>query len=393
MRLSAFQIDAPGRLVPVTGRHPRFGEWNHAAFVPEPLENGTPAVDVRTFNAVARARAALAALDTAAAQLPNRALLRRPTLRREAQSTSALEGTYAPLEDVLAADDDVVPPRSALREVLNYVRTAEHAFRWLRDDRPLTVPLLADLQGQLVMGTSAETGESGRIRQLQVVIGSHPGARIQDARFVPHPPGDELERQVRDLMAWITTGHDDIDPVVAAGMAHYQFETLHPFHDGNGRLGRLLVVLHLMTAGVLTEPNLTVSPWFEARRAEYYDRLLAVSTHGAWDAWLSFFAEGLAASAKATHAQLLELLVVQSELKTRVRAAGLRAERAMQLVDFAFEQTVFTVRQVQKRLGVAYPRANELVAQLVNADVLRPYDDAVYARRFTAPEVLAVLLR
>lgn len=190
------------------------------------------------------------------------------------------------------------------------------------------------------------------------------------------------------------TTHDGrIDPVVAAGMAHYHFEALHPFNDGNGRIGRLLIVLHLLYAQVLTQPTLTVSPWFEARRADYYDALMAVSTTGDWDRWLRFFADGVAASASSTEQQLHDLLGVQETLKARVRDTGLRAGDAMLLVDFALSQPIFTVRQVEHHLGVTYPRANGLVGQLVGIGVLRQTDNAVYGRQFTAPDVLAILLR
>ena len=194
-------------------------------------------------------------------------------------------------------------------------------------------------------------------------------------------------------MDWIAQDHADaLDPVVAAAMAHYQFEALHPFHDGNGRIGRLLVVLQLLQSDVLAEPTLTVSPWFEARRADYYQRLLDVSTSGDWDSWIAFFARGLTVSARDTESQLVALLLLQTELKDKVRTAGLRAETAMSLVDFALQQPIFTVRQVRVHLGVTYARANALVGQLVGAGVLQQYDQAVYDRRFTAPDVLAVLL-
>lgn len=394
VRVEAFQNSSSGMLVPIHGHDPRFGAWEHVAFVPYPLSDATPQLTATTFNAVASARAALASLDASARRLPNPALLRRPTLRKEAQSTSALEGTYAPMQAVLAADEDAEQPDANVGEVLNYVRTAEHAFAWVAEGRPLTVGLLGDLQTRLVEGTLADGEHSGRLRDIQVMIGGHPGARVQDARFVPRPPGPELDAEVRDLLDWIGRDHQDrIDPVVAAGMAHYQFEVLHPFNDGNGRLGRLLVVLHLMGADVLTEPTLTVSPWFEARRADYYDRLLGVSTDGDWDGWIRFFATGLTASAHDTERSLADLLAVQLELKSRVRGAGMRAENAMLVVDFALAQPIFTVRTVQRHLGVTYARANGLVGQLVTAGVLRQYDDAVYDRRFTAPDVLGVLLR
>jgi Fic family protein len=383
-----------GSLVPITGDSLRYGRWEHAAFVPNPLPAETPELSVATFNAVASARAALAALDSSARQLPNPALLRGPTLRREAQSTSALEGTYAPLQAVLAADEDEDPDDDAMREVMNYVRMAEHAFAWHADGRPLTLNLLTELHAALVRGMAVDGDQAGRIRTIQVVIGGHPGGRVQDSRFVPQPPGPKLEEQVRDWLGWISRSHDGrIDPVVAAGMGHYHFETLHPFNDGNGRVGRLVIVLQLLYAGVLTEPTLTVSPWFEARRADYYNALMGVSTDNDWDTWIRFFASGIAASARDTERRLLDLLKVQVELKGTIRRAGLRANNAILLVDFALARPIFTVRQVQRRLGVTYTRANALVGQLVDLGVLRQFDDAVYAREFAAPEVVAILLR
>lgn len=344
-----------------------------------------------TFNAVANARAALAALDSSARQLPNPALLRQPALRREAQSTSALEGTYAPLQDVLAVGEGDDPPDANLREILNYVSAAEHAFGWHHDGRPLSPHLLSELHETLFRGL--DTGPTGHIRSIQVLVASHPGARVRDARFVPPPPGAGLENQVRELLDWMARDDGHIDPVVAAGMAHYQFETLHPFNDGNGRIGRLLIVLHLLYLGVLAEPTLTVSPWFETRRGEYYDALLAVSTRGEWDGWIRFFANGLASSAQETHTLLADLLAAQLQMKSAIRTAGLRTDNAVRLTDFALTQPIFTVRQVSRRLDLTYTGANRLVAQLTEIGVLQQFDDAVYDRRFVASEVLGVLLR
>lgn len=393
MDVELFRNSPTGSLVRITGTDPRVGPWEHEAYVPDPLSATGPPLTSRTFNAVASARAALAGLDSSAAQLPNPGLLRRPALRREAQSTSALEGTFAPLEEVLAADEDELSGGN-LGEVLNYVRAADHAFGWITDGRPLTLGLLTDLHGRLVRGTTADTDQAGRVRGIQVMIGSNRGGRVHDARFVPRPPGPELERQLRDLVGWSVDDHGgEIDPVVAAGMAHYQFETLHPFNDGNGRIGRLLVVLHLMATGTLREPTLTVSPWFEARRSEYYDHLLGVSSRGDWDGWIRFFADGLAASALDTQRSLVDLIRIQTALKVKVRAAGFRAQTATDLVDYALERPIFTVAQVERHLGVTYPRANKLVRQLVEADILRQHGDAVYDRRFSAPDILGVLLR
>lgn len=390
-----FNDDAPGRLVPISDVDPLLGQWVHRAFVPDPLPSTMPQLAPRTYLAVADARASLAALDNTARQLPNPTLLRLPALRREAQSTSALEGTYAPLADVLIADEDE-PSTAELVEILNYVRAANHGFAWVTDGRPISLGLICDLQG-LLMANTPLAGESGRLRDRQVVIGRRAGADpggfpVREARFVPPPPGDALVAGMDALVAWIGSDHHgDIDPVVEAAMSHYQLETLHPFRDGNGRIGRLLVVLHLQALGVLGEPTLTVSPWFEARRAEYYDRMLAVSTHGDWDAFVGFFARGLEQAAEQTRAEMVALTQVQAELKERVRSSPLRADSAHALVDLAVANPTFTVRRVQAELGLSYGRANRVVAQLVDLGILDVVDPAAYKRRFFAPRVMQVL--
>lgn len=393
--LTVFGNESPGTLRSISGSDRR-GEWTHAAFVPRPLGDDGPELTPATYRAVAEARASLAALDSTAHLLPDATLFRQPAWRREAQSTSALEGTYAPLVAVLEADEDS-PGSADLTEILNYVRMAEHGSAWIAEGRPITTGLLDELQGILMRGTPLDD-TSGRVRDIQVVIGVRDGvtlgmSAIETARFVPTPPGPELEIGVEQLAAWIDAEHPAIDPVVATALAHYQFEALHPYRDGNGRLGRLLIVLHLVKQGVLVEPTLTVSPWFEARRRDYYDHLLAVSAAGAWDDYVRFFATGLAASADDTRNQMLALRAVQEDLRERVRRSKLRADTAIGLVDLAVARPSFTVRQAAQTLGVSYPRANELVTQLMAIDVLDVVDDRAYKRRFYAPDVMDVLTR
>lgn len=392
-----FLNDAPGELVTIRGSDPALGEWEHKAFVPNNLSADMPDLTPPTYLAVSEARAALAALDATGRQLPNPTLLRMPTLRREAQSTSALEGTYAPLSEVFTADDED-PATAELVEIINYVRMANASFARVADGWPLSLTMLSELQGILMTGTPLEA-QSGRLRDGQVVIGRRDdGASIrfpvEAARFVPSPGGHLLESGVRDLVDWMRADHrKSIDPVVAAAMSHYQFETLHPFRDGNGRVGRFLIVLHLQSTGVLTEPTLTVSPWFEARRREYYDRLLGVSTRNDFDAYIRFFAQGLQQAADITRREMIALVAVQAELREVVRASHLRADSAHALVDLAVANPTFTVRKVEAELGVSYGRANKLVGQLVELGILDVVDAAAYKRRFFAPRVLQVLTR
>jgi Fic family protein len=397
MDVSKFTAPQMGELTPITGTDPGTGPWEHHAFIPAPLPSEAPELSARTYMRIADARAALAELDGLASRLPNPSLLRHPTLRREAQSTSALEGTYAPLSEVLTASEEETNTED-MREILNYVRMANAAFSELESGRTITVGFLEGLQHELVADTKQAVRSPGAVRDHYVVIGRRPDANptdppVKQARFVPHPHGDQLRHALGDLADWIKTDHSEsMDPVVAAALAHYQFESLHPFHDGNGRIGRLLIVLQFMTSGLLREPTLTVSPWFEARRTAYYDTLFAVSSAGDWDGFVSFFATGIYASAKSTLRQLNALIEAQESMKQVVRDSPLRADSALQLVDFAVANTVFSVRQVQRGLQVSYGRANGLVAQLCELGVLAELRARSNERRFHAPQVLQVLL-
>jgi Fic family protein len=278
---------------------------------------------------------------------------------------------------------------------------ADTAFSLIEEGRPLTVSMLGELQSMLVRGTQAESSVSGSLRDHYVVIGRRKDAPPEAlpahaARFVPPPPGLDLRVNLQGLLDWMGDKEvvQEIDPVVASALAHYQFETLHPFHDGNGRIGRFLIVVHLLVQGVLLEPTLTVSPWFEVRRSEYYDHLLAVSTHGSWDPYVRFFATGLESSANTTHERMNALVEVQESMQERIRNSTLRADKAHALVDFAVSRTAFTVRAVEKSLGISYGRANGLVGQLVQLGILAPVKTHAGSvnRRFYAPEAFAVLV-
>ncbi|WP_435298666.1 Fic family protein [Timonella sp. A28] len=395
MDLNVFVDNKMGSLVPITGTDPFLGEWSHRAFVPAPLPKETPALTNRTYLAVSNTRAALSALDNTARQLPNPQLFRNPALRREAQSTSALEGTYAPLESVLTADEETQRSPEMI-EIMNYVTMASFGFNHVLQKRPFSVSFLNNLQGLLMQRGPLEN-ESGDIRSTQVVIGRRSNATaggfpVHGSRFIPPPPGIDLEAALRDLTDWMNTDHKkEIDPVVAAAMAHYQFETLHPYRDGNGRLGRFLIVSQLLRDDVLSEPTLTVSPWFEARRVEYYDRLLAVSTDGNWDSFIRFFAQGIEAAATQTLHHMQSLIAVQHELKEVLRTHKVRADSAYQLVDFAIGNPSFTIRKAQNSLSLSYQGVRRIINILVDLGLLARVQLSG-SDRFFAPRVLSVLM-
>lgn len=393
MDLDLLSKSPVGRLAPIRGTDGRTGRpYNHMAFVPLPLDDEVD-LSRETWRVVSRASLALGRLDQAALQLPNPALLRRPTLRREAQSTSALEGTFAPLERVLADDEeDESNPAdtAALGEVLNYVRAADAAFSWIQDGGNVTVGLLEASHQTLVRGTRAQERDPGRIRTIQVAIGAD-RVPIEDARFVPMPPGIELNVALQDLVGWIDQERGARDPVISAAMAHYQFEALHPFTDGNGRIGRLLIVLQLLRGGVLREPLLSVSPWFEERRDEYQQHLFNVSALGDWDSWVRFFSSGLEGSADDTLARVEALLRLQDEYQERLKCGGVRGGIARDIATLLIGYPSFTVPSLRKRLEHATPQGvSSAVRQLVGLGILEKHEGR-YRHRYIARDVIEVL--
>lgn len=388
--LTQLHASPVGSLVPVeapggTGRETMRGQ----AFLPDPLPRELT-FSTETWNTVNGATAALARLDGAARLIPNPDLLRGPTLRREAQSTSALEGTYAPIVDVLAADaEDPASLSAELVEVLNFETMAELAFSW-PEDRPLTIGMLGQLQRTLVAGTSGELSDAGGLRDRLVMIGT-PGTRLDGARFVPPPPGDRLRAGVEALLGWVN-GPPAVPTVVQAALTHYQFETLHPFSDGNGRLGRLLVIVQLLGGAVIREPLLVVSPWFEQRRTQYQDALLALSRSGDWNGWVAFFAAGVAASAAESQQKVEQLLLLQGTLRTRVQDAGRRGAAERVAADLVGQPFV-TGPGIARRYDLSSQGAMNVVRALIELGIL----DApahLRARRsqlYRAPEVLRIL--
>lgn len=385
-RLSASPI---GHLVPILGPDPATHEVVEGkAFLPDPLSLELT-LSTSTWTTVNGASAALARLDGAARLIPNPALLRRPALRREAQSTSALEGTYAPFADVLAADrEDERHMTAELRWILNFERMAELAFSW-PEERPMTIGMLGELQRTLVSGTDGELSDAGGLRDRIVVIGA-PGRSLDDARFVPPPPGDQLRAGVEGLLGWINEP-PELPTVVRAAMAHYQFESLHPYSDGNGRLGRLLVIVQLLRGALIREPLLVVSPWFEQRRGQYQDALLDLSLNGDWDAWIAFFAEGVAASATESQRKVERLVSLQRELRSAVQAAGKRGVSERLAADLVGRPYI-TQREVAQEYALSKQGASNAIRTLVDVGILERAGVRVLgnARVYVAPSVVEI---
>ena len=248
---------------------------------------------------------------------------------------------------------------------------------------------MTSLHRTLVSGTAADNEQAGRVRSIQVVIGSR-GGSVYDARFIPAPPGTPLDAAFSDLLDWIRP-HDSINPIVKAAMAHYQFETLHPFNDGNGRLGRLLIVLQLVQSGLVSHGLLSVSPWFEKRRDEYQSFLSEVSATGDWNGWIAFFAAGIEESALDTAARMMDLLALQHRFHDQIREAGARGV-IRDIVDVLIGSPYVTIPSLTAATGKTYPAVKSAVEKLMEMGILDERPNTT-PRMFRAADIVRVTSR
>jgi Fic family protein len=380
-----------GQLVEIGGYDARFNEeYKTWAFLPEPLP-GQLDLPGSTHKLVAEAASWVARADQAVGSLPNPSLVVRPAIRREAVDTSALEGTFAAFTDVLEADflseDELSRPVS---EVRNFVVAAEQALKWI-SERPITLQFIEDIQRILVRGTPADNAEAGHVRTSQVMIGLGKTQRVHAARFVPPPAGDLLRDGVEAWLRWI--GHSsDRHIVCQAALAHYQFETLHPFNDGNGRLGRLIALLQLIYVKELRSLVMNLSPWLKDRQVEYQDQLFDVSASGNFGAWIEFFCQALIAHGQEAVFRVHELHALRKGLLDQIdhnHVRGTAARLAGDLIGYP----MLTANTVKELYAVSPQAANTAVGRLAELGILRQRSAGRYARIFSCDAVLAMLER
>ncbi|MXZ54247.1 MAG: Fic family protein [Acidimicrobiaceae bacterium] len=386
--------DSPvGQLVPV--EVPVGDEMvRQLAFVPSPLPDELT-LSQATWSAAMNAAVELGQLAgiTRSLQVEPR-LLAGLTVRREALSTSALEGTYAPVVDVLASEASPLSPRTtAITEVLNFVHAADHGVRRLAE-LPVCVRLACELHAILVEGTPSEDYQKGQVRETQVAVGASvtvpPAERLRNARFVPPPPGRVLIDGLSQWERWSNTA--SMHPLMRVAVSHCQFETLHPFTDGNGRIGRLLAILQLIEAGILDTPVVNLSPYFEARRDQYIGLLEQVSATGAWDEWVAFFCDALASQAADGVRRIRELLDWRDSTLARLRDAGVRGT-AHNVIDQLISQPMTTARAISDHHGVSASAANHALRRLLETGIVQEITGKPYARVYAATDVLALLHR
>ncbi|HEU5416237.1 MAG TPA: Fic family protein [Streptosporangiaceae bacterium] len=377
-----------GQLVPIQGRDARYGDFAYFAYLPDRLPDDLVLESV-TWAAVAEASMALGKLDQVCAQLPDPRLLIRPALWREALDTSALEGTVGLLRDLLEAQLSSVQYLSPeTKEINSYVEVALTAFNMIRD-RAISVGFLSELQERLFRESPEKPQHVGHPRQDLVWIGDKKRP-IEEARFVPPPADDRLKSGLDSWVDWVQAEHAHLAPIVRAALAHYQFETLHPFGDGNGRLGRLVVVLQLLRSDTIQQPAITLSPWLLRNRSEYQDQLLAVSCTGNWNPWVRFFCSAISAqcfSLISGAERLLAWLTSSRKIVDDRHWTGAIHRVLAGLVEWP----VTSVSDAASRYEISPMNATRIIQHLVEAGIVTELTGKSYGRIFGATEIINIV--
>jgi Fic family protein len=362
----------------------------YRAFVPAPLPP-QPAIQLsgELHRLLSLADRALGRLDGSVLTLPNSDLFVFMYVRKEAVLSSQIEGTQSSLQDLLAAEAQLFDrqlPRD-VDEVINYVRAMNHGLERLRE-LPLSVRLIREIHAELLRGMRGGRLQPGELRTSQNWIGPA-GSTLDTATFVP-PPQHLVAEALSELEKFLHL-EDDLPPLIRIALAHVQFETIHPFLDGNGRVGRLLITFLLTEREILHKPVLYLSHYFKRHRQAYYDHLQGVRDRGAWEEWLAFFLRGVTEVAieAAETARRILLLREQhrAEITTRLgRAAG----NGHKVLESLFDRPIVSVSEVRELTGTSYAAANTLVSRLVEQRILEEMTGYSRNRRFRYAEYIAL---
>jgi Fic family protein len=354
----------------------------YRAFIPAPLPPQPPiAIDGELQVLLSQADRALGRLDGSIKTLPNPDLFVFMYVRKEAVLSSQIEGTQSSLQDVLDAEAKILDadrPQDA-EEVVNYVRAMNHGLERL-EVFPVSVRLIREIHAQLLENVRGSHLTPGDLRTSQNWIGPG-GCTLAEATFVPPPPA-EVAQHLGELEKFLHTDAR-LPLLIKIGLAHVQFETIHPFLDGNGRVGRLLISFLLCEQRVLLKPVLYLSHYFKRHRQTYYERLQAVRDEGAWEAWLAFFLAGVKeVSEQATETARRILSLRENHRRLITDSLGRAAGNGHRVLDHLYEHPTVSVGDIQDLIGTTYPAANELVARFQDEGILEEITGQARNRRF-----------
>lgn len=357
----------------------------YKAFIPNDLP---PKIEWNNavINALSRADYLLGKLAREGNQLPNPHLLMRPFIAREAVLSSKIEGTQSTIGEILAADAgiDVKQNLDDLQEVQNYIHAIDFGLKRL-EEFPLSLRLIKEIHGSLMQGVRGSHATPGEFRRSQNWIGS-PGCTLNSAKFVPPPP-DNLMNCLGGLETFL---HDrQLPPLIHIALCHYQFEAIHPFLDGNGRVGRLLITLLLVDHDILPSPLLYLSAFFEATRDEYYKQLFSVSANGTWSEWLTYFLNGVALQAADVVSRAERINGLLNEWKLQVSSNA--SQVSMQLVEKFAVNPFCTVNKMSQVFGIAYTTAQRNILKLESLGIITNVSEKQRDKVYCATKILNIL--
>jgi Fic family protein len=366
------------------------GDEKVRAFIPKPLPPDPPLIlqgPIQTL--LEKALLALGRLDSVSTLLPGTDLFLYAYVRKEAVLSSQIEGTQSSLSDLLLYEMEQAPgaPLVDVAEVSNYVAALEHGLRRLRTGFPLSSRLLREIHAKLLSSGRGSSKDPGEFRRTQNWIG---GSRPGNALFVPPPP-TAVKDGISDLERFLHGTDDGLPAVIKAGLAHVQFETIHPFLDGNGRVGRLLITFLLCHAGVLSEPLLYLSLYFKQHRAAYYRLLDEVRREGGWEAWLEFFLQGVLETSEAAVATCRRLVALFEEDRKRIQSRGRAAGSALRVHEALKQRPVAPLPDIARRAGLSFPAVSSGMKLLGELGISRELTGRKRNRVFVYDAYLKIL--
>lgn len=364
------------------------GEMAYQSFRPAPLPPNPPiALSGELVAKLVEANKKLAALDGLSARIPNMDLFVSMYVRKEALLSSQIEGTQCTLDDILNPLMEENTNRN-VSDVVNYIKATEFALNRLHS-LPLCNRLIKETHAVLMEGVRGQEKSPGEFRYSQNWIGGQ-GSTIQNARYIPPNPED-MQTAMSDLEKYMN-GDDSLDPLIQAALIHYQFETTHPFLDGNGRVGRLLITLFLMEKGILSHPALYISYFLKMNRIEYYDRMTQVRKTGDYEQWVMFFLQALSDSAGDAIQTIDALTALHNQSVAKLGAFSKRQQTNL-LKLFAYIETnpIIDIQKTATALGLSYNTVSKMVTILVDEGILRQTDKAGKAKIYSYADYLDIL--
>ncbi|HEY4123136.1 MAG TPA: Fic family protein [Rhizomicrobium sp.] len=343
----------------------------------------------RFYGALDKANHALGRLDGVTSILPDTPLFLYMYVRKEALLSSQIEGTQSSLSDLLLFESEETPgaPLDDVLEVSNYVAAMTHGLDRLREGFPLSLRLIREIHSILLTQGRGAAKQPGEWRRTQNWIG---GTRPGNAVFVPPPP-NEVMQLLSDLEKFIHAETGSIPPLIKAGLVHVQFETIHPFLDGNGRLGRLLITFLLCASGILKEPILYLSLFFKTHRSLYYDLLQRVRQEGDWEAWLAFFLDGVAETSTQAANAAREIIALFEADRHKIETLGRAAASALRVHQLFQKRPILSVQTAARHLGLSIPTIRKSIVHLEELAVLRETTGRQRGRTFAYEAYLAIL--